>query len=320
MHIGNIQIDNPVVLAPMAGVTDKAFRILVKEQGCGLIYTEMVSAKALTYKNAKTFELIDLTDEKPPISVQIFGSEPDIMAEGARIVAEHGASIVDLNMGCPVPKVVKNNEGSALMLEPDLAASIVTKICKSIKIPVTVKIRKGWDENNVNAVEFAKRMEDSGASAVAVHGRTKYQLYSGSADWDIIRQVKAAVDIPVLGNGDIITPQDAKRILAETKCDAVMIGRAAMGNPWLFKRVSKLINEGIELPEPSPEERIKMAIRHGELAVKYKNEKIAIKEMRKHVAWYVRGLPHAAKMRDMVNKVTTLDQLKALMYEYLTSP
>jgi len=223
-------------------------------------------------------------------------------------------------MGCPVPKVVKNNEGSALMLEPDLAASIVTKICKSIKIPVTVKIRKGWDENNVNAVEFAKRMEDSGASAVAVHGRTKYQLYSGSADWDIIRQVKAAVDIPVLGNGDIITPQDAKRILAETKCDAVMIGRAAMGNPWLFKRVSKLINEGIELPEPSPEERIKMAIRHGELAVKYKNEKIAIKEMRKHVAWYVRGLPHAAKMRDMVNKVTTLDQLKALMYEYLTSP
>jgi len=317
VQIGNVVIDNPVVLAPMAGVTDKAFRILVKEQGCGLVYTEMVSAKALTYKNEKTFELIDLREELPPVSVQLFGSEPHILAEAAKIVEEQGASIIDINMGCPVPKVVKSKEGSALMLNPDLACSIVEKVVQSVKIPVTVKIRKGWDENNVNAVDFAKRMETSGVSAIAIHGRTRSQLYSDQADWEIIRKVKEAVNVPVLGNGDIFSPKDAQNMFEKTKCDAVMVGRGAMGNPWLIYRITSFINKGVKISEPSVMDRIKLAVKHVELAVRYKNEKIAIKEMRKHVAWYFKGLPHAARMRDIINEVTTLTELKELLYGYL---
>jgi nifR3 family TIM-barrel protein len=317
LQIGNVVIDNPVVLAPMAGVTDKAFRILAKEQGCGLVYTEMVSAKALTYKNQRTFELINLEGEMPPISVQIFGSEPSIMAEGAKIVEEKGASIIDINMGCPVPKVVKNQEGSALMLQPDLAAKIVERLVRSLKIPVTVKIRKGWDENNINAVDFAKRMEASGASAIAVHGRTRCQMYSGKADWEIIKKVKQAVTIPVLGNGDIFFPEDALRMLKETNCDGVMVGRGAMGNPWIFKGIITLLKGEKKFFEPNIHDKISLAIRHAQLAVKYKNEEVAIKEMRKHIAWYFKGLPHAAKMRDTVNKVNTLKELEEMLYNYI---
>ncbi|KJS19043.1 MAG: TIM barrel oxidoreductase NifR3 [Clostridiaceae bacterium BRH_c20a] len=317
MQIGNIAVDNPVVLAPMAGVTDKAFRILVKEQGCGLIYTEMVSAKALTYRNERTFELINLEDELPPISVQIFGSEPSIMAEGAKIVEEHGANIIDINMGCPVPKVVKNLEGSALMLDSELAYTIVEKVVQSVKVPVTVKIRKGWDGDKINAVEFAKRMEAAGASLIAVHGRTRCQMYSGTADWNIIKAVKEAVKVPVIGNGDIFSAKDALRMFKETGCDAVMVGRGAMGNPWLFAQITTLISKGEEIPPPSLADRILMAIKHAEFSVKYKAEKIAIKEMRKHIGWYFKGLPHGARMRDTVNKMSTLDDLKELLYRYL---
>ena len=228
MQIGNVLIDNPVVLAPMAGVSDKAFRILAKEQGCGLVYTEMVSAKALTYNNKRTFDLINLVDELPPISVQIFGSEPDVMAEGAKIVEAYGANIIDINMGCPVPKVIKNREGSALMLEPQLASSIVEEVVKSVRVPVTVKIRKGWDDNNVVAVDFARRMEAAGASLIAVHGRTRYQMYSGKADWKVISEVKKAVKVPVLGNGDIFQAEDALKMFEMVAMDYELPG--AMGN------------------------------------------------------------------------------------------
>jgi len=317
MQIGNVTINNPVVLAPMAGVTDKAFRILVKEQGCGLVYTEMVSAKAITYKNRRTLDLIDLKDELPPISVQIFGSEPEIMAEGAKIVEAHGADIIDINMGCPVPKVVKNREGSSLMLEPDLAFSIVKKVVKSVKVPVTVKIRKGWDDNNINAVEFARRMEEAGATLIAVHGRTRCQMYSGKADRGIIKAVKEAVSVPVIGNGDIFMARDALQMFKETGCDGVMVGRGAMGNPWLFAQITALLQDGKEIPPPTMAERISMAIKHAELSVKYAPEKVAVKEMRKHIGWYFKGLPHGAGMRDTVNKITTLEDLKELLYSYL---
>lgn len=317
MNIGNVIIKEPVALAPMAGITDKAYRILVKELGCGLLYSEMVSAKALTYKNQKTFELLDLTDEKGPISIQIFGSEPDIMAEGARIVKEYKADIIDINMGCPVPKITKNNEGSSLMLNPNLASQIVTSIKKAVDIPVTVKIRKGWDDNNINAVEFAKRMEEAGADAIAVHGRTKEQLYSGSADWDIIREVKKAVKVPVLGNGDVTSPLTAKEMMDETKCDMVMVGRAAFGSPWLLGNIIKYLKDGTLIPEPSIEERVKFALRHTELIVKYKGEKIGIKEMRKHLGWYFKGLPGATNIRRQMNSITTKVDLDNLLYEYM---
>ncbi|MFZ5945245.1 MAG: tRNA dihydrouridine synthase DusB [Bacillota bacterium] len=318
MQIGNVAIDNPVVLAPMAGVTDKPFRILCKEKGCGLIYTEMVSAKALTYKNERTFNLIDLKNEDHPISVQIFGSDPRIMAEGAFVVQEHGADIIDINMGCPVPKVIKNKEGSALMLDSHLAAEIVKKVSLAVKVPVTVKIRKGWDDNNINAVEFAKAMEEAGAKAIAVHGRTRSQFYSGKADWEIIRRVKEAVNIPVIGNGDIFKPEDALRMLRETNCDGTMVGRGAMGNPWIFAAINKFLSSGEKIPEPGLSERILTAVKHAELAVKYKDEQVAIKEMRKHVAWYFKGLPHSARIRDMVNKVKTLEEIKEMLFGYLS--
>lgn len=317
MLIGGINIINKVVCAPMAGVTDKAFRILAREYGCGLIYTEMVSAKALTFNNHRTKLLIDISEEEPPVAVQLFGSEPDIMAEAAIILEELGANIIDINMGCPVPKVVKNFEGSALMLNPQLAESIVSSISKRVNIPVTVKIRKGWDDNNINAVDFAIRLQEAGAKAVAIHGRTRDQYYAGRADWDIIKEVKKALQIPLIGNGDVWSPEDGIKMLQHTRCDAIMIGRGAMGNPWLFKRVTQAV-DGYEIDgEPSASHKILGAIKHLDLMIKFKEEKVAVKEMRKHAAWYIKGLRDAAKVRDQINKAETRDEMVEQLMAFL---
>lgn len=309
LQIGNVVLENPVVAAPMAGITDKAYRILAKEAGCGLVYTEMVSDQALLYGNPKTCRLLDITGEVRPLSVQIFGSNPGYMACAAEIVESRGAGIIDINMGCPTPKIVKNGEGAALMREPGKAVRIVRAVVSRVKVPVTVKMRKGWDENNVNAVELAKRVVDAGAAAVAVHGRTRSQFYSGRADWSIIRDVKQAVGVPVIGNGDIWNPADAGRMLAETGCDAVMIGRGALGNPWLFTRTVHYLQMGELLPEPEPAQRVAVALRHFELLIGFKGEAVAVREMRKHAAWYTRGMAGAARLRDRVNQCRSREEL-----------
>ena len=304
---------NPVVAAPMAGVSDRPGRLIAREYGAGLVYTEMISAKALTYKNQKTYQLMNMQDEIQPVSMQIFGSEPDVMAEGARIMQEHGAQIIDINMGCPVPKVVNNGEGSSLMRTPGVAEAIVQEMVKAVTVPVTVKFRKGWDDTSVTAVEFAKRMEAAGASAIAVHGRTRMQYYSGKADWGIIAQVKDTVSVPVIGNGDIFTPMDAKRMLEETGVDGVMIGRGALGRPWLYQQTVDYLRTGTYEPDPDMDVRRDIILHHAELLCEEKGEYVGMKEMRKHVAWYYKGLPHAARMRDNINQIATLDQLKALL-------
>lgn len=300
----------------MAGVTDKAYRILAKEQGCELTYTEMVSDKALIYNNKKTMELIDLSNETAPIAVQIFGSEPQIMAEAAKIVAAKGANIIDINMGCPAPKIVKNGEGSALMQDLILAEKIIRAVVNAVKIPVTVKMRKGWDEKHITVVELAQRAEQAGASAIAVHGRTREQFYSGKADWEIIKQVKNSVNIPVIGNGDVWVPQDALDLLTTTDCDGVMIGRGSMGNPWIFSQTNHLIKTGEVLPSPNEQEKITMALTHLQLLVKYKGSLIGVREMRKHAAWYLKGLTGATKVREMLNKQETVAAMTELLIQY----
>ena len=307
---------NPVVAAPMAGVSDRPGRLIAREHGSGLVYTEMISAKALTYKNQKTYQLMNMQDEVQPVSMQIFGSEPDVMAEGAKIMQAHGAQIIDINMGCPVPKVVNNGEGSSLMRTPEIAEAIVNEMVKAVTVPVTVKFRKGWDDTAVNAVEFAKRMEAAGASAIAVHGRTRAQYYSGKADWDIIARVKAAVSVPVIGNGDIFTPMDAKKMLDETGVDGVMIGRGALGRPWLYQQTLDYLRTGVYQPDPDMDVRREIILHHAQLLCEEKGEYVGMKEMRKHVAWYYKGLPHAAKMRDKINIISTLEELNALLYLY----
>lgn len=313
LQIGNIKLANPVVSAPMAGVTDRAFRVLAREMGCGLVCTEMVSDQALLYKNSKTLKMVNFAGEPSPLSVQIFGSDPDYMAHAAEIVVSQGADIVDINMGCPAPKIVRNNEGCALMQNPHLAAEIVHRVATRVKVPVTVKMRKGWDEENINAVELAKQVVAAGAVAVTVHGRTRNQFYSGEADWEIIKKVKAAVDVPVIGNGDIRSPQDAARMLEQTGCDGVMIGRAAMGNPWLFKQTVHYLNTGELLPPPTSEERIAVALRHLEMIVADKGEFIGVSEMRKHAAWYTKGFRGAANLRQRINQAKTVDELKMVL-------
>ena len=311
--IREILQENPVVAAPMAGVSDRPSRLIAREYGCGLIYTEMISAKALTYRNQKTYLLMNMKGEQQPVSMQIFGSEPDVMAEGARIMQACGAQIIDINMGCPVPKVVNNGEGSALMRNPELAAEIVSAMVKAVDVPVTVKFRKGWDDASVNAVEFARRMEAAGASAIAVHGRTRMQYYSGKADWNIIGQVKEAVTVPVIGNGDIFAPEDGKAMLEQTNCDGIMLGRGALGRPWLYRQMIEYLRTGGYEGEPTLEQRRQVITHHAQLICEEKGERVAMKEMRKHIAWYYKGLPGAARMRDAINTVATMEDLEHLL-------
>lgn len=311
--IREILQENPVVAAPMAGVSDRPSRLIAREYGCGLVYTEMISAKALTYRNQKTYLLMNMKGEQQPVSMQIFGSEPDVMAEGARIMQAYGAQIIDINMGCPVPKVVNNGEGSALMRNPELAAEIVSAMVKAVDVPVTVKFRKGWDDASVNAVEFARRMEAAGASAIAVHGRTRMQYYSGKADWNIIGQVKEAVTVPVIGNGDIFAPEDGKAMLEQTNCDGIMLGRGALGRPWLYRQMTEYLRTGGYEGEPTLEQRRQVITHHARLICEEKGERVAMKEMRKHIAWYYKGLPGAARMRDAINTVATMEDLEHLL-------
>lgn len=311
--IGNVELDNPYILAPMAGVTDLPFRLLCKEQGAGLLCMEMISAKALQYKNKNTKALLSIHPDEYPVSLQLFGSDPDIISRIAHEIEELPFQILDINMGCPVPKVVKNGEGSALMNQPKLVYEIVAKTVKAIKKPVTVKIRKGFDDDHVNAVEIAKIIEEAGAAAVAVHGRTREQYYSGKADWDIIRQVKEAVSIPVIGNGDVTSGEKALELRKQTGCDGVMIGRGAQGNPWIFSELLEYEKTGVLPARPDISVIRETMLRHARLQIEYKGEYLGIREMRKHVAWYTKGLKGSAKLRDEINRVESYEELEELL-------
>lgn len=315
LKIGSVELPNPVILAPMAGVSDLPFRLLCREQGAGLVCMEMVSAKAIAYHNRNTEKLMEINDREHPVSLQLFGSDPDLMAEIAAQIEDKPFDILDINMGCPVPKIVGNGEGSALMKNPKLIGEIITKVSRAIKKPLTVKFRKGFDDDHVNAVEIAKIAEACGAAAVAVHGRTREQFYSGTADWEIIRQVKEAVSIPVIGNGDVDSPEKAKALLEITGCDGVMIGRAARGNPWLFHRVAEYLETGKLLDKPSREEIKAMMLRHARMQVACKGDYTGIREMRKHISWYTTGLPGSAKLRGKINSVESLQEMEELLQE-----
>lgn len=317
MRIGNVLLENNVFLAPMAGVTDLPFRLLCKEMGCGLVYSEMVSAKGILYDNRNTTELLTVEETERPTAIQLFGSDPHILGEMGRKIEGYPFDIIDVNMGCPAPKIVKNGEGSALTKNPQLVGEIVKALVDAQKKPVTIKIRKGFDDAHINAPEIARIAEANGAAAVAVHGRTREQYYSGKADWDIIRQVKKAVSIPVIGNGDIFTPQDAESLLHTTGCDGIMIGRGAQGNPWIFQRVLHYLDTGELLPEPTAAERVEKALRHAEMLIAYKGAYIGIREMRKHMAWYMKGLPGAAELRGKLNGTENLEEMEALLMAYL---
>lgn len=313
LRIGNVELENNLVLAPMAGVTDLPFRLLCKEQGAGLLCMEMVSAKAIYYNNRNTEALLAIDDREPPVSLQLFGSAPDVISEMAKRIEERPFSILDINMGCPVPKVTGNGEGSALMKNPRLVGEIVSKTVKAIGKPVTVKIRKGFDEGHVNAVEIARIAEASGASAVAVHGRTREQYYSGRADWEIIRQVKEAVRIPVIGNGDVVSAEAAEEMLRLTGCDGVMIGRGAQGNPWIFRQILHWMETGEHEARPSAEAVKEMILRHARLLIDRKGAYTGIREMRKHTAWYTAGYPGSSRLRAKVNEVESLEELEELI-------
>lgn len=309
LTIGNVTLDNNIILAPMAGVSDLPFRLLCREQGAGLVCMEMVSAKAIYYNNRNTDSLMEIHPNEVPASLQLFGSDPVIISEMAKRIEERPFALLDINMGCPVPKVVNNGEGSALMKNPKLVEEILSSLVKAINKPVTVKIRKGFDDSHVNAVEIAKIAEACGVAAVAVHGRTREQYYSGHADWDIIAEVKNAVKIPVIGNGDVDSPQAAEQLLAQTGCDGVMIGRAAQGNPWIFREVTKYLETGEIVERPDNKEKKETILKHAALQLEYKGEYTGVREMRKHLSWYTIGMPHSARFRQMINTMETMDEL-----------
>lgn len=317
MKIGNVQLDNEVFLSPMAGVTDLPFRTICKEKGCGMLYTEMINAKALCYDDENTKKMLRMEKDEHPVAVQIFGSDPEFMGKAASIMNQYPNEILDINMGCPAPKVVKNGDGSALMRNPKLAAEVLSAVVKNSEKPVTLKIRKGWDDDCINAVEIAKIAQECGISALAIHGRTREQFYSGKADWDIIAEIKQAIDIPVIGNGDVFEVQDAINMLEKTKCDAIMIGRGAQGNPWIFNRINHYMKTGEILPEPTLEEKITTAIKHMNLAVAEHGDYVAVREMRKHIGWYLKGLKNSAKYRDQINKITDYKEVIAMLEEYM---
>ena len=313
MNIGNVQLENPFLLGPMAGITDSPFRQLCREMGCALSYSEMVSAKALYYKDKKTERLLAVTEEELPVAYQVFGSEPEIMAFAADRLKDRKNCILDINMGCPVPKVVKNGEGSALMKEPWKIRRLVEQAVKYGGKPVTVKMRIGWDENHINVVKCAGEAEAGGAAAVAVHGRTREQYYSGKADWDAIREVRQNLSIPVIGNGDIFTAEDGLRMMDYTGCEMVMVARGALGNPWLFRELVHLWKTGETLPRPDLEEVREMMIRQLDMMAQLKGERVSMLEMRKHVGWYIRGITGAAKIRAEVNRIADIGELRRFL-------
>lgn len=313
LQIGNVKLENDLILGPMAGVTDLPFRLLCKEQGAGLLCMEMVSAKGIMYNNKNTKFLLTIDERERPVSLQLFGSDPDIISEQAKRIEELPFDILDINMGCPVPKIVNNGDGSALMKNPLLAGEIIEKTARAIQKPVTVKIRKGFDEEHINAVEMAHIAQESGAAAIAVHGRTREQYYSGKSDWEIIRKVKEAVKIPVIGNGDVWTPQDAIDMRKQTGCDGVMIGRGAQGNPWIFKQILHYEQTGELLEKPSPQEVTEMILRHAKMQMEFKGEYTGMREIRKHAAWYTAGYKNSAKLRGKINETETYEELKELL-------
>lgn len=313
LAIGQVIISNRVFAAPMAGVTDKAFRQIIRSCGAGLIYTEMISDMGLVYGQERTHHMLDLQGEEPPVAVQIFGSQPEPMGRGAVLAQSRGAAIVDINMGCPTPKIVKNGEGSALMKDIPRARQIIRAVVNSVQVPVTVKMRLGWDQHSINCLELAAAAEEEGAAAVALHGRTRDQFYSGQADWDHIKQLKKVLTIPVIGNGDIWKAEDARRMVEETGCDAVMIGRGMMGNPFLIRETVALLEQGVHLPPADPEERLQIAACHLNWACRYKGEAVAVREMRKHFSWYLKGMRGAARLREEVNRAVTQEQLLAVL-------
>ena len=315
MKIGNIELDTPVALAPMAGISDLPYRVICREFGCGLTVSEMVSAKGLLYKNEKTFAMLQIDEAERPTAIQLFGSVPEELAEAARIVEAQGADIIDFNMGCPVPKVVNNGEGSALMKVPELAGKILEAMVKAVRVPVTVKFRAGWDEEHRNAVEIAKIAEASGVAAVAVHGRTRNQFYMGKADWEIIRRVKEAVRIPVFGNGDVFTAGDGLRMFKETNCDGLMLARGVYGNPWLFTQLRAAL-AGKDIPAVTAGEKLQQIILHATALVDFKGEKIAIREMRSHASAYIKGLPRASEYREKFHRLETLREMVDLVNSY----
>ncbi|WP_314117703.1 tRNA dihydrouridine synthase DusB [Peptostreptococcus stomatis] len=316
MKFRDFEVENEVFLAPMAGVTDLPFRLICKELGCGLLYTEMINAKALCYDDKNTKKMLNILDEEHPVAVQIFGSEPEFMGKAAQILNDYPNEILDINMGCPAPKVVKNGDGSALMRNPKLAGQVLDQVVKNSKKPVTLKIRKGWDDNSVNALEIAKIAEDCGICAITIHGRTREQYYSGQADWDIIGEVKSQISIPVIGNGDVTSVEDAIRIKDHTGCDAIMIGRGAQGNPWIFKRIDHYMKTGQLLDPPSKDEKIDIAIKHMGLAIKEHGEYVAVREMRKHIGWYLKGMKHSARFRDQINHMVTAKEVIDTLDQY----